>query len=207
VKPIVIIGDGGHSKVIQDIINAEKVFKISAILDDKYFTLKEKDNVLYGPISEAKNFKVLDHTFIIAIGNNRARNKIANDLDKCEAEFARIIHPSAIISPSAIIGAGTAIMANSVVNANAVIGEHAIINTASVIEHDNQIGNFAHISPGAVLTGNVKIYEGAQIGAGATIIPGKSVGPWTIIGAGSTVIHDIPSYVTAVGSPAKTITK
>jgi acetyltransferase EpsM len=35
-NPIVVIGEGGHSKVIQDIIFAVGGYQIIAILDDKY---------------------------------------------------------------------------------------------------------------------------------------------------------------------------
>ncbi|MNW21879.1 dTDP-3-amino-3,6-dideoxy-alpha-D-galactopyranose 3-N-acetyltransferase [compost metagenome] len=41
-----------------------------------------------------------------------------------------------------------------------------------------------------------------MIGAGSTIIPGKKVGEWATVGAGATVIHDIPSFRTAIGTPA-----
>ena len=202
---LAIIGQGGHSKVIQDIVFALKEIEIVGYLDDKYETSYFRKGIYYGPILSSK--KMLDSfesiKFIIAIGNNHIRKMIVEKLNLLDSFYAVLVHPSAIISTSANIGFGSVIMANAVVNADADIGKHAIINTASIIEHDTKIGDFAHISPSATLTGNVRIKEGVHIGAGSTIIPQKTVGRWTIIGAGSTVTSDIPSECTAIGTPAR----
>ncbi len=37
------------------------------------------------------------------------------------------------------------------------------------------------------------------------VILGKTVGAWAVVGAGAVVIHDIPTYRTAVGVPARVI--
>ncbi|MFJ7937153.1 acetyltransferase [Peribacillus sp. NPDC096622] len=205
-KPIVVIGEGGHSKVIQEIIFVEGVYKVIAILDDKYTDTIKNNNILFGPVTFAKELnKNMKVEFIIAIGNNNIRKRIANNLKELGVKFAVVIHPAAYVSPNVQIEEGTVVMAASVINADVTIGRHAIINSASVVEHDNSIGDFVHISPGAILTGNVKIGEGSHIGAGATVIPGKMIGEWSIIGAGATVIDHIPNGVTAIGLPAKVI--
>src|SRR4051812_30111982 len=202
---LAIIGQGGHSKVIQDIILVTKGIEIIGYFDDKYENSYFNQEIYYGPILSAK--KMLDSfeeiKFIIAIGNNRVRKMIVEKLNLLDQYYAALVHPSAIISTSANIGFGSVIMANAVVNADADIGKHAVINTGSIIEHDNKIGDFAHISPNATLTGNVTIEEGVHIGAGSTIIPQITVGSWTMIGAGATVTSNIPSECTAVGTPAK----
>ncbi|MBS4204808.1 acetyltransferase [Lederbergia citrea] len=206
-RPIVVVGEGGHSKVVQDIISAEGIYRVTGILDDKYKGTFEKDKIIYGPVSYAEKLIKSKAFFIIAIGNNHIRKEIAERLRDLKARFASVIHPSAIISPSVSIGFGTAVMANSVINADTVVGSHAIINTSAVVEHDNVIGNYVHISPGAILTGDVQVDEGSQIGAGSTIIPGKTIGEWSMIAAGATVINNIPAGMTAVGVPAKIVEK
>ncbi|MEK3885899.1 acetyltransferase [Bacillus sp. FSL K6-3431] len=201
---IAIIGKGGHSKVIQDIISLHSRLKIVAYLDDKYDELSRKEDIFFGPILAAEiiNDMFKDVKFIIAIGNNKLRRLIVNQLKLTKESYVTLIHPTATISISAKIGCGSVVMAHTVINADTHIGEHTIINTASVIEHDNQLGDFVHISPNATLTGAVKIEDGAQVGAGATIIPKIKIGKWSVIGAGATVIHSIPPYCTAVGVPA-----
>jgi acetyltransferase EpsM len=204
---IAVIGEGGHSKVIQDIITAVNGYKIIAILDDKYEDIQKREGILYGPISVVpmieNDFENIE--FIIAIGNNQVRSEIVKRIGLQNNRFATLIHPSAIISPSASIGEGTVVMPNCVIHANAEIGKHVIINTGAIVEHDNHIGDYAHISPNTTLTGNVYVGEGVHVGASATVIPGIKIGDWSIIGAGSTVIRDIPSFSKAVGSPTRLI--
>ncbi|USK49612.1 acetyltransferase [Bacillus sp. CMF12] len=205
-KPIVIVGCGGHSKVILEIITASKKFKIAAILDDKYEKVTKENNIIKAPISHSEELiRTSIPFFVIAIGNNVVRQQIAERLLKAGAQFPILSHPTAYISPSAQVGEGTVVMANSVINAESMIGRHVIINTASVVEHDNIIEDYVHVSPSVTLTGNIYVGEGTHIGAGATAIPGIQIGKWSIIGAGSTIIINIPSYVTAVGTPAKVI--
>ncbi|AGK52655.1 acetyltransferase [Bacillus sp. 1NLA3E] len=202
---IAIIGQGGHSKVITDLLSLSKKHSIIGYFDDRHIDLTVKDNTFFGPVIMVK--KLLDYfkdiKVIIAIGDNKIRKKIVERLGFSEESYITLIHPSAIISPSAKIGTGTVIMAYSVVQADTEIGRHSIINTSTVIEHDNVIGDFVHVSPNVTLTGAVQIEEGVHIGAGASIIPNLSIGEWSVIGAGATVINCIPSFCTAVGVPAK----
>lgn len=204
-KEIAIIGGGGHSKVIQDIIQAGEQYKPVALLDDKYEALQQKGEFIFAPISDAVKLIEREVEFVVAVGNNRIRKRLAEKLAAERARFAVLIHPAAVISPSAVIEAGTVVMPGAVIQADTVIGRHAIINTAAVVEHDNRIEDFVHISPRAALTGNVEAAEGAHIGAGAVVIPGKKIGPWSVVGAGSAVISDIPKEVTAAGTPARII--
>ncbi|MCW9132433.1 acetyltransferase [Bacillus paramycoides] len=206
---IVIIGQGGHSKVIQDIILSNNEYEIVGYLDDRYENIAIVDNLYFGPISTAYDMINYFHqiNFVIAIGDNKVRKKIVEKLRLYDSFYITLIHKSAVVSPSAKIGNGTVVMPNVVINADTQIGNHAIINTGSVVEHDNIIGDFVHISPQATLTGSVVIEEGAHIGAAATIIPSVKVREWSIIGAGAVVINDMPPNCIAVGIPAKVISE
>jgi acetyltransferase EpsM len=201
---IVLIGDGGHSKVIQDIIFLQQDDVIVGILDDKYQESIIKEDIHYGPIHSIHQLvsKYKDLKFVIAVGNNQARKKIADKLPFSPKDYITCIHPSAIVSPSAKVGNGTVVMANAVINAATEVGHHCIINTASILEHDNGLEDYIHVSPSATLTGDVKVKEGAHIGAGSTIIPNMHIGEWSVVGAGATVIEDVPAYSLAAGVPA-----
>jgi acetyltransferase EpsM len=201
-QKLIIIGNGGHSKVVADIAKSTNKYEIVGYLDDN------PDSESLGVIEKANQFYKQDSDlkFIIAIGNNHVRKQIVdNILCLPNDAFATIIHSSAIISNSSSIKEGTVVMPGAIINADVIIGQHCIINTASVIEHDCIIEDFAHISPKAALAGGVTIREGSHVGIGSSVIPGKTVGSWSIIGAGSTVIKDIPEKCTAVGSPARII--
>ncbi|KRE75874.1 acetyltransferase [Paenibacillus sp. Soil750] len=201
---IVVIGEGGHSKVIRDIIRSKEANQIVAILDDKYTEFISIDGLYQGPVSSAHQLIELGYElkWVVAIGNNERRKSIFTKLGLPHEDYATLIHETAVISPSASLGHGSVIMANAVINADAHIGHHTIINTGSIVEHDCRIADYVHLAPKATLTGAVVIKEGSMIGAGATIIPGKQVGEWATVGAGATVIRDIPSFRTAIGTPA-----
>jgi len=199
---VIIIGNGGHSKVIQEMVIMLN-HKIIAILDDKYEEECLEQGIIHAPLSSLKRL-LNDHTkVVIGIGDNSSRKRIAELINISIEKYLTVIHPSSIVSSSAVIENGTVIMPKAVVNASTTIGVHCIINTAAIVEHDNKINNYTHVSPNATLTGNVSLGEGVHVGASATVIPGIKVGQWSIIGAGSTVIDHIPQFKTAVGCPAR----
>jgi len=204
---VIVLGDGGHSKVIQDMIRTKMENRIIAILDDKYEYAHDEHGMTYAPVAYLNQIITTDTKVVIAIGNNDTRKQLAKKLAVETEQYLTVVHPSAVISPSATIGYGTVVMPGVYINADAIIGNHCIINTGAVIEHDVQIGDFAHISPNATLTGNVSVSEGVHIGSGATIIPQIEIGSWSLIGAGSTVIKHIPNFCTAVGCPTQIVKK
>ncbi|PUU87761.1 acetyltransferase [Halanaerobium congolense] len=206
-KKIIIIGAGGHAKVIADIIiKRKKKLKeniiIEAFLDDKYETKKTvyQGIPLIGKLDKINNLNKDDYYFVIAIGNNAIREKIAN---KYDLKYYTAVHPDAILAEDVEIGEGTAVMANAVINSSVKVGSHCIINTSSVIEHDNEIDAFAHVSPNAVLAGNVKVGKKSWIGMGTSVVQGVKIGDNVTIGAGSVVLNDIVNDVTAYGVPCR----
>ncbi len=196
-EKVIIIGCGGHGKVIADIIkkSGDTVF---GFLDDD----TSKEGVI-GKICDCVKFS--DSSFVIAIGNNSVREGIAKKYP--HLRYYTAIHPTAVISDNVKIEKGTVVMANAVINAKAVIGEHCIINTASVVEHDCTVSDFVHISPRATLCGTVKIGRGCHIGAGAVIKNNISVCKNSVIGIGAAVVKDIEKEGTYVGVPAKILNK
>ena len=164
-KKLIIIGASGHGKVIADIAIACG-YEIVGFLDDDVNKKECYGCSVLGTTVDAEKYSECD--FIIAIGNNAVRRKIANSYPLLS--YTVLIHPSAIISESAKIADGTVVMPQAVINAGAVIGRHCIVNTASVIEHDCRIENYTHISPGAVLCGTVSVGENTWVGAGSTVI-------------------------------------
>jgi acetyltransferase EpsM len=201
-KKLVIIGNGGHSRVISDIVRDSGIYEILGYLDDN----PERERI--GPLTIASDLynNRADLQFVIAIGNNAVRKRLVNDVLNLPKEaFAILVHSKAIVSGSAIIKEGSVVMPGAIINANAKIGGHCIINTAAIIEHDCKVKDFVHVSPAAALSGNVLVEEGVHLGSGSVVIPGKRIGQWSIIGAGSTVIRDLPNNCTAVGSPTRLI--
>lgn len=204
-EKLILIGAGGHCKVIQDIVHEIQDLKLYAIIDDAFGQVEENSGVIHANRTYLEKLIVDEFKFCITVGDNIVRKNIFNKLNIPIERYTNLIHPRAVISRSARIGYGTVVMANTVVNADTVIGSHAIINTGAVVEHDNIITDYVHISPNVTLSGGVGVGEGSHLGSGATVIPGKNIGNWSVIGAGGVVVNDMASNVTAVGVPAQVV--
>ena len=194
---LIIIGAGGHAKVVLDIAVKNGYKDISFIDDNKKDCLGYK--VLGG--LDALNCLNKEKTdFVIAIGNNEVRKKIA---DAQKLNYVSLVHPSATIGLDVTIDVGTVVMAGAVVNPSAKIGKHAIINTGAIVEHDNIIEDFVHISPNATLGGTVTVKNSTHVGIGATVKNNISITNNVVIGAGAVVVKDIVESGVYVGVPAK----
>jgi len=140
---------------------------------------------------------------IVGIGDNATRQRISEEMEGRGAEFATVIHPSAIISPSAIIGSGVFVGPRALVHAEAEVATGAIVNSAAVVEHHNHIGAYSHVASGATLAGTVKVGERVLIGAGSAVKPGMSITSDCVVGAGSAVVRHLEEPGIYVGVPAK----
>lgn len=198
-EKVIIIGAGGHAKVVADII-----FRcggtVQGFLDDGIAA----GNIIlgkpvFGKIADIEKYKN-DYSFIVGIGDNKTRERIANGN---ELRWYTAVHPSAVVAGSVQIGEGSVIMPNAVINVSSKIGKHAIINTGAIVEHDNLIGDYAHISPNAVLGGNVSVGKRTHIGIGAAVKNNIAICPDCIIGVGSVVVKNIEESGTYMGVPAK----
>lgn len=144
-----------------------------------------------------------DCDFVIAIGNAKIRERLADLLDG-KVQWYTAVHPAAVVSALGVeIGAGTVVMANAVINSGARIGRHCIVNTAAIVEHDNVLADYVHISPNAALAGTVTVGKRTHIGVGVSVRNNLSIGADCVIGAGGVVVKDIREPGTYVGVPVK----
>lgn len=202
-KKVVIIGAGGHAKVIADMIE-KSGDEIVGFLDDnkKKGTTIIKEYKVLGDFNNRFPLAIAnsDYEFIIAIGDNKKREEISHSPN---LKFYTAIHPSAQIGLDVEIKEGTVIMANACINSSAKIGKHCIINTGAIIEHDNIIEDFVHISPNVALGGTVKIGKNTHVGIGSIIKNNITICENCKIGAGAVVVKDIEKEGTYIGVPAK----
>lgn len=195
-KPFIIIGAGGHAKVVIDLIQSCGG-TIKGIVDS--------DKTLWGsallglPILGGDDL-ILEHDtndIVLANGIGTAakrgdtgldiRTRIYNDFTAKTYNFPALIHPASTISGHAEIKGGAQIMAGSIVQVSAIIGENTIINTRASIDHDSTIGAHSHIAPGATICGTVNIGEGVYVGAGTVIFQGVNAPDNIVISGGATI--------------------
>ena len=186
-----IYGKGGHASVINSVLCNSHTKQIR-FWDDRSYEKEVDDSNLYNNI---------EGYWIIAIGDNKARKRIAELLgNDC---YFTLIHESVIIDKNINLGTGSQILHGSVIQVGTTIGKHCIINTAASVDHDCVLEDFSFIGPNATLCGGVEIGEGTFIGAGAVVLPHVKIGKNCIIGAGSVVTKNLPNGITAYGNPAK----
>ena len=195
---LIIIGAGGHGKVIAD--NALKNGYTDICFVDDSATGECMGFPIIGKCNDLESLNDGKSDFVIGIGNNATRKLIA---EKYKVNWVAIIHPSAQIAVNVSIDKGTVVMAGAVVNACASIGTHCIINTCAVVEHDNVLEDYVHVSPNATLGGTVHIGENTHIGIGATVSNNIDICADCTIGAGAVVVRDIREKGIYIGVPAK----
>lgn len=207
--PVIIIGGGGHAKVLIDALllnNIEILGIADADLSQKGNSLMkipvigDDDMVFkYGP----GNIHLVNG--IGSVGLPVKRQEVFEKFKINGYTFAIVIHPSAVIASNVEICEGAQIMAGAVIQPASRIGIDAIVNTKVSVDHDCLIGDHVHLSPGVTLSGEVRIHNGVHVGTGATVIQGITIGANSLVGAGSVVVHDVPSGIRVLGAPARSL--
>ncbi len=205
---IVIVGAGGHGKVVLEIVRAAGQHNPVGFVDaDSALAGREVGGVpVIGPVNTLPRLRQQRvGGAIIAIGDNRARVRYAAILAEHGFELVNAIHPTASVGPTAHIGRNVVIGAQAAITAEARIGDSVIINTGAIVEHECEIGEGAHVCPGVALAGRVRIGRGAFIGLGSRVIQCRRIGEFATVGAGAVVIEDVPDGASVVGVPARVI--
>lgn len=205
---MVVIGAGGHAKVVIEAIRASGLGDIYGLIDPAPTTRTVLGLPVLGGDELLPTLKAQGVTAaVIALGNNTVRQRIGLRLRELGFGLPTVVHPSAVISPSAHLGEGVVIMARAVIGTEAEIGDFAIINTSASLDHDNIIGAAAHIAPGCALAGNISVGERTLVGVGSAVRPGVTIGADVVVGAGSAVVNDIPAGAIVVGAPARSLVR
>lgn len=208
-RPIIILGAGGHAKVLIDTLQnqAANLLGITDPGPNKF------GQVIFGvPVigNDDSIFKYNNKSIYLVNGigmidNSDRRRQIFKYFNRCGYNFASVVHDSAVISPNTEFFEGVQIMAGAIIQAGSTIGINSIINSRANIDHDTIIGAHVHIAPGVTISGGVRIDDGTLIGAGATIKQEIKIGSNCIVAAGAVVIRDVPAGTTVMGVPARVV--
>ena len=196
-KKVILIGGGGHAKVLMEILNrlgvgvnflvAPEVDHTSLLFSD-IEKLQDDEDIL--------KFKKNEVILINGIGSlpgNFSRKKIFEKFRSTGYQFLTVISDQAIVSSHINLSQGVQVMPGVIINADVAIGENTIINSGAILEHDCQIGANNHIAPGAVLSGGVTTGHAVHIGTGAKIIQAIQIGEFSVVGAGVSLTRNLGS--------------
>lgn len=206
---IVVIGGGGHAKVIISILRKLKRYRILGYTD-----LQDRGSVLEVPYLGAdcelaalacRPQKLNAVLAVGQVGLGEKRHELWARLQSPTLSFPLIVSTGAIVNEGVSSGDGTVVMDGVVVNSGARIGCGAIVNTNATIEHDVVLEDWVHVAPGATISGGVTVGRFSMIGAGATVIQGIKIAAGCLVGAGATVVNDLTEPGVYVGTPARRI--
>lgn len=205
----VIVGCGGHGRVVLDILLANGEHSVVGFLDSNLDTHGRRvDGVpVLGDINQIERLRH-EHDIeaaIVAIGDNGIRRGFAHACERSGLQLVNAIHPSANIAHQTTVGRNVVIAAGALICAHCQIGDSVILNTGCIVDHESMIGTAVHVCPGARLAGRVTVEAGAFVGIGATVVQSVRIGYESVIGAGAVVINNVQPLTTVVGVPARTI--
>ena len=186
--PVVLIGDGGHAKLVIDVLERQGREVIATLAPDDVHRLSER------PRSNV----------IAAISDNRTRAALVAQATQrwADLRWTTAVHPSAIVAADVAIGEGAVILAGAIINPSSSIGRHAILNTGTTLDHDATIGPFAQLGTGCVCSGDVTVGDRAFVGVGTRVLAGVTIGEDAVIGAGAVTASDVPAGKTIRVSPS-----
>lgn len=203
---LLIIGAGGHGKVVAATARAVNGWREIAFADDAYPQLESLDDYpVVADFSSARSLGSAYPDVIVALGDNRLRSDLTAEFREAGFNPVTLVHPAAVVAESARIEMGSVVFAQAVVQPGARVGRAVIVNTAATVDHDCIIGNGVHLSPGVHLGGEVRVGDYSWLGVGAVTVNRVSIGQDVTVGAGSCVIGDLSDKVTAVGVPARPV--
>lgn len=199
---LIIIGAGGHGRVVADCAQETGQYQKIVFLDDCYPERQENHSwEIIGKVDTFVDYLDSAH-FIVAFGSNKLRQTLLTTLNEANAKIISLIHPSAYVSQHTVIGNGVVIFAKAVINIGSKISDGCIINTAATIDHDCTLQSAVHVSPGVNIAGGVIIGELSWVGIGASIIECITLAANTQIASGSAVTQSTQKNSLYAGAPA-----
>lgn len=207
-KPVIIIGAGGHARVLYDCLQLLGVEVLGAL--DKCPSPVDRTGSIpiIGDDSAICTYSS-DAVELVnglgSVGDTSQRVGIYDKFKKLGYSFRTLVHPAATVAKNCELSEGVQVMAGAVINTGTKVSADAIINTGARVDHDCFIGTHTHIAPGCTVSGNVNIGNGVHVGVGATVIQGVVIGDNALVGAGAVVLKDVAAGTKVVGVPAKVI--
>lgn len=193
-KPVIILGAGGHAKVLieslrknnveiiglttPDMPAGHKIYGVNVLGDDKIISHYSPEKV-----------DLVNGVGVVACSSRRW--EISRYFRHSGYSFAPIIHSSVIVPSDISLASGVQLMAGSIFQPGVSIGQDTIINTGAIIDHDVKIEMNCHIAPGVAICGGTSIGKNSFIGVGTKIIESISIGENCFIAAGSTIYQNI----------------
>ena len=167
-RNLLILGAGGHGRVVKETAEAMGCFHKIDFLDDS-------SELAIGKCKDFKQYLGEYANAFVAFGNNELRYEWTVKLTEAGYKLTTLIHPTAYVSPSASVGEGSIVVAKAAVNANVIVDKGCIISLGALVDHDSYIGECAHINTGVVVKAGSRVERLKKVYAGMVYSGEKKV--------------------------------
>lgn len=150
---LLILGAGGHGRVVKETAETLGGFGEIAFLDDA-----PGHPLAMGTCKEYRQFSKKYQYAFPAVGNNLLRMEWMEELKEAGYLIPTFVHPTAYVSPSAKVEEGVFISARAAVNAQVTIERGCIFSLGALADHDAYIEYGAHIFAGMIVPPNCKVF-------------------------------------------------
>jgi sugar O-acyltransferase (sialic acid O-acetyltransferase NeuD family) len=174
--------------------------------DDRLSQANEQNAL---PFENYVEDQFLDCSFVLSLGylHLNRRKQVLQNLQQLQRKILSFVHPSTFIHPSVSVGNATFVYPGCNIDQNVRIAHGVILNNSVCISHNTSIGACSYLSPGVITSGYVEIGECTFIGSGSVISDHIRIGANVRIGIGSVVTADIPDGASAIGNPARILSR
>lgn len=207
---VILIGSGGHARVLVEAIGSTREHHIVGAIDLPERVGLDVDGVeVIGTDEDLPALRDRGVTAAVlaigSVGDSSLRQRFGERLRTLGYALPPVVHLMSHVADNARLGDGAFVAAGAVVGAAATIGEFAIINTGAIVDHECDIGPYVHVAPGCALSGSVRVGAGTHLGTGCSVIHCVNIGHDALVGAGAVVVDDLPDRVVAYGSPCRIV--
>ena len=191
-RPLLLLGCGGHARSLIDLVETEGQWSIHGLVGlPEQVGTDVMGYPVIGTDADLGSLRGTCQSAVLAIGqlpDAAPRQRLATLLDRLSFHCPVLISPHSVVSQHAQLGAGSVVGHGAIVNAGAVVGSHCTLNTRALIEHDVRLGDHCHVSTGALVNGGAQLGPGCFIGSGAMLREGLQLPAGTVISAGKRVM-------------------
>ena len=194
-KPLVIVGTGMQSELVEYYFGTEGRRTDAYVLDAEYL---REDSFRGCPVLDfaaaRRRFPPHTHDLFVSIGftATAARKRWFHAAQDAGYVLPSFVHANASVAQNVRVGANTLIRDLAVVCPFVQMGDDVFIAPQVCAGHHSRIGSHCFIAAGTVLAGGVELGEGCFVGVSATFRDRVRVGEGCLIGAGTLIMADCP---------------
>ena len=206
-KPVVLVGGGGHAsdvlQAIEALNDSKPSFQVVGILDDREIAPRRFAGRGVAWIGPIEALGTIAAAYVVCVGWPWVRADLVGRIGESAEPAPPIIHPKADVGVGAELGAGTVVLGQAHLSPFVRLGNHSLVSYNASVGHDTIFGSCTSVMPNAAVSGDVEAGDRVLIGSGAVVREGLRLGHDVRVGAGAVVLADVVRGSTVVGNPAR----